>query len=207
MYTYVQNNPTTLTDPSGEFNLLTPLLEAVTSFVSEALDAGSYLVKDVTRSKPCLSQEARTQLMLVTRPSARQETVYQIGGIVNAETQGMKDSPTENKPLSTAREEIADVRINGDQKWGDNVDRHASMAPKGPIYGGPDFQASLDAAANAAWDQLNGVSATGGATNYRMWGSMDEAGRFYGMPVYTTDGPYQSPTSNTVISTYGPLID
>jgi RHS repeat-associated protein len=52
MYTYVQNNPTTLTDPSGEFNLLTPLLEAVTSFVSEALDAGSYLVKDVTRSKP-----------------------------------------------------------------------------------------------------------------------------------------------------------
>jgi hypothetical protein len=44
----VQNNPTTLTDPSGEFNLLTPLLEAVTSFVSEALDAGSYLVKDVT---------------------------------------------------------------------------------------------------------------------------------------------------------------
>ncbi|MGO8731739.1 MAG: RHS repeat-associated core domain-containing protein, partial [Terriglobia bacterium] len=52
MYTYVQNNPTTLTDPSGEFNLLTPLLEAVTPFVSEALDAGSYLVKEVTRSKP-----------------------------------------------------------------------------------------------------------------------------------------------------------
>jgi RHS repeat-associated protein len=52
MYAYVRNNPTTLTDPSGEFNLLTPLLEAVTSFVSEALDAGSYLVKDVTRSKP-----------------------------------------------------------------------------------------------------------------------------------------------------------
>jgi hypothetical protein len=52
MYAYVRNNPTTLTDPSGEFNLLTPLLEAVTSFVSEALDAGSYLVKEVTRSKP-----------------------------------------------------------------------------------------------------------------------------------------------------------
>jgi hypothetical protein len=48
MYTYVQNNPTTLTDPSGEFNLLTSLLEAVTPFVSEALDAGSYLVKEVT---------------------------------------------------------------------------------------------------------------------------------------------------------------
>jgi hypothetical protein len=117
----------------------------------------------------------------------------------------MKDSGAENVPLSTARQEIAEVRINGDQLWGDKVGAHARMAP--PKYGGPDFGASLDAAANAAWDKLNGVSLTGGATNFRMWESLDEAGPAWNMPVYTTAGPYLSPTSNTVISTYGPNID
>jgi hypothetical protein len=143
--------------------------------------------------------------MAPIRPSARKETVYQIGGIVNAETQGMKDSKSENMPLSKAREEIAEVRINGDQLYGDKVETLAGMAS--PKYSGPDFQASLDAAANAAWNKLTGVSLTGGATNYRMWKSMNDAGPAWNMPVYTTAGPYLSTTPYTVVSTYGPNID
>ncbi len=208
MYAYVRNSPTTLTDPSGQCDWCQRLVNwgSGDGFVSDAELASSQQRIVVTPlMKPRMTQAARTALMAVTRPSGRRENVYQIGGIVNAETRGMKDSASENVPLSTAREEIAEVRINGDQKWGDEVGSYAGMAP--PIYGGPDFQASLDAAANAAWSNLNGVSLTGGATNYRMWTSMDEAGPAWGMPVYTTAGPYLSPTSNTVISTYGPNIE
>ncbi len=207
MYGYVRNSPATLTDPSGQCDWCQRLLNAATGggFVSDAELASSIQRTPETNKPPGLNQKARTALMTVTRPSKRTETVYQIAGIVNHETGGMSDSKSENTPLSTAREQIADVRINGDQKWGDAVDANAKMAP--PIYGGRDFGASLDAAANAAWDQLNGTSQTGGATNYRMWGSMDDAGPYWGMPVYTTDGPYLSPTSNTVISTYGPNIE
>jgi hypothetical protein len=88
---------------------------------------------------------------------------------------------------------------------GDKAEKLAAKQP--PLCPAPDFQASLDAAANAAWDKLNGASLTGGATNYRMWKSTDEAGPFLGMPVYTAAGPYLSPTPNTVINTYGPNID
>jgi len=117
----------------------------------------------------------------------------------------MKDSKSENVPLSTAREEIAEVRINGDQLYGDKVGKYAVMQP--PLYSGPDFQASLDAAANAAYNNLFGVSDTGGATNYQMTKSTNDTGPFYGLPIYTTAGPYLSPTPFTVINTYGPLID
>lgn len=151
-----------------------------------------------------MDQKARTAFFAPTRPSKRSETVYQIGGIVNAETQGMKDSKSENVPLSKAREEIAEVRITGDQLYGDKVDKHASMAD--PKYSGPDFQASLDAAANAAYNNLNGVSLTGGATNMNMR-TLKDTSPFQGMPIYTTAGPYLSPTPNIVINTYGPLID
>jgi hypothetical protein len=90
MYTYVQNNPTTLTDPSGEFNLLTSLLEAVTPFVSEALDAGSYLVKDVTRSKPTLAQNA----------SVTQDLKDGFMGAVDALTGRTPGTPGENEAAS-----------------------------------------------------------------------------------------------------------
>jgi RHS repeat-associated protein len=204
MYVYVRNNPTTSTDPTG-----LACIAGVTVFGSHF---GGRCPGDTPPPPPPpppsplqTDQDARTTLMAPTRPSSRTETVYQIGGIVNAEAGAMKDSAAENVPLSTARQGIAEVRINGDQLWGDRVGAHARMAPA--IYAGPDFQASLDAAANAAWDKLNGASLTGGATNYRMWKSTDEAGPFWNMPVYTTEGPYLSKTPNTVISTYGPLID
>jgi RHS repeat-associated protein len=204
MYAYVRNNPTTNTDPTG--------LACVAGITLFGSHFGGRCGGDTPPpplppppSPVQTDQTARTALMAPTRPSSRTETVYQIGGIVNAETQGMKDSKSENVPLSTAREEIAEVRINGDQLYGDKVGKYAVMQP--PLYSGPDFQASLDAAANAAYNNLFGVSDTGGATNYQMTKSTNDTGPFYGLPIYTTAGPYLSPTPFTVINTYGPLID
>jgi RHS repeat-associated protein len=204
MYAYVRNNPTTSTDPTG-----LACIAGITVFGSHF---GRRCPGDTPPPPPPrppsllqTDQEARTAFMTPTRPSSRTETVYQIGGIVNAETQGMRDSKSENVPLSTAREQIAEVRINGDQKWGDKVDKYAGMQP--PLYSGPDFQASLDAAANAAWNKLTGVSLTGGATNYKMTKSTSDTGPFYGLPIYTTAGPYLSTTPYKVINTYGPDID
>jgi hypothetical protein len=61
---------------------LTPLLEAVTSFVSEALDAGSYLVKDVTRSKPrvVFSDDANPKVNQPTPGGDADRTVYYRAG-------------------------------------------------------------------------------------------------------------------------------
>jgi len=204
MYAYVRNNPTTNTDPTG--------LACVAGLTLFGSHFGGRCASDTPPPPPPpppsplqTDQKARTALMAPTRPSSRTETVYQIGGIVNAETRGMKDSKSENVPLSKAREEIAEVRINGDQLYGDKVGKYAGMQP--PNYSGPDFQASLDAAANAAYNKLIGVSDTGDATNYQMTKSTDDTGPFYGLPIYTTAGPYLSPTPYTVINTYGPIID
>jgi RHS repeat-associated protein len=49
MYTYVRNNPTTLTDPSGEYqDNITFAMEALTPFVDEWVKAGSYLDKEAS---------------------------------------------------------------------------------------------------------------------------------------------------------------
>ena len=195
LYSYVLNNPATGTDPDGHWCLFGKI--------------GTTCVQPPPPPPPpppiSANQRALTEFMSPVRPSRRQETVYQVGGIVNAEAGGMKDSKSENKPLAKAREEIAEVRINGDQKWGDEVGKYAGMAP--PKYTGADFQSSLDAAANAAYSSLKGTGVTGGATNYRMWEKMSDALPQWRLDVYTSDGPYVSTTSYKVITTYGPNID
>jgi hypothetical protein len=52
-------------------------------------------------------QQAWRQSLAGYHPNGGKETVAKIAGRVSAETQGMKDSKSENVPLSTAREEIA----------------------------------------------------------------------------------------------------
>ena len=134
-------------------------------------------------------------------PNGGKETVAQIAGHVNAETQGMKDSKTENQSLASAREDIAHVRMNGEEAFGSKVDKLAGMAPA--KTSGPDYAASYDATANAAIDNAKGVDPTNGATNFNMRTSMDDTSDYQGLSLSTQSGPFISPSQYTVINTYG----
>jgi len=68
---------------------------------------------------------------------------------------------------------------------------------------GADYPNALNAATDAAIEDLNGVDPTGGATNYNMRTSMKDTSPFAGKRLYTQAGPYISPTQNKVINTYG----
>ena len=201
MYAYVRNNPTTLTDPSGN-----DWREKILNYFSHN---GWGDDKDVygppPPAPPSLSGEAKNafrESLSGYHPNGGKETVAKIAGIVNGETQGMKDSKSENVPLSTAREEIAHVRINSDEAYGNKVDRRAGMAPM--KMSGPDFQRSLDAAINAASQNAQGVDPTHGAIRMNMRTSMGDTSNYQGFPIHTQAGPYISPTKYKVVNTYGP---
>ena len=150
---------------------------------------------------PAVDAKAFRESVYTFRPADGNETVADIGGIVNAETQGMTDSKSENEPLSDARGKIAHVRINGIRKWGGRVDRHAGMARSN--RSGPDYHASLEAATDAAIQDAQHVDPTGGATNYNMRTCMDNQRPLQGEDLQTQSGPYRSPTPYNVINTYG----
>jgi hypothetical protein len=135
------------------------------------------------------------------------EPVSVLAGHINCETQGMRDSQNENMPLSAARGDIAHMRINGERMWGDNVDNRAGFGLcKTPLMTGPDYPNALNAATNAAIEDLNGVDPTHGATNYNGRTSMSDTSPFggkHGPPIHTQAGPYISPSIYKVINTYG----
>ena len=151
---------------------------------------------------PGVDQRAWIESLNTYHPGGGEETVAQIGGIVNAETQGMKDRKEENEPLSKAREKIAHVRINGIKEFGPDVQKERRMDP--PKMNGLDYQASVDAARLAAIDDVLGIDPTDGATHYNMRTDSKSArgGRFWGNQPRTASGPYQSPTIYTWIWTY-----
>jgi RHS repeat-associated protein len=198
MYAYVRNNPTTLTDPTGE------------GFWD---NLGSWLQGNGWNPPPPPppppptppsgeAKEAFRGSESGYHPNGGKETVANIAGHVNAETQGMKDSKSENVPLSTAREEIAHVRINSEEAYGNKVDRRAGMAPV--KMSGPDFQRSVDAAINAAVQNAQGADPTNGAIRMNMRTSMGDTSNYQGFPIHTQAGPYISTTEYKVINTYGP---
>jgi hypothetical protein len=134
------------------------------------------------------------------------EPVSVLAGHINCETRGMRDSQNENMPLSAARGDIAHMRINGERQWGNKADSLAGFGLcKVPLMTGPDYPNSLNAATDAAIEDLNGIDPTGGATNYNMRTSMNDTSPFgkKGPRLHTQAGPYISPTKNTVINTYG----
>lgn len=151
---------------------------------------------------PRVDQKAWTESLNSYHPAGGNETVAEIGGIVNAETQGMKDRAGENESLQAAREKIAHVRINGIRQFGPNDQQVPKMAS--PIMTGPDYQASLEAARLAAVDDALGVDPTHGAMHYNMRTDAQTArgGARKGEQPVSKSGPYQSPAKFTYIWTY-----
>lgn len=193
LYSYVLNNPASNRDADGHICIFG---------IGHCNNDSPPPVKT---TPPPVDQKAMNQSIDQYHPGKGKQTSAQIAGIVNAETRGMKDSKNANEPLANAREKIASVRINGIEKWGDKVDKHAGMAQ--PNMGGPDYQPSLEATRQAVVDHLQGNDPTNGATNYNMRTSMSDQSDFQGQSLHTQSGPYQSPTKYNVINTYGPDDD
>ena len=147
--------------------------------------------------------QAQQQITSSYKPDGGNETVGEIAGRVCGETCGMKDSKSEDESLANARDKIAHVRLNGIKKWGNNVQKHASLAA--PVMRGAGYKASLQAVMNAVREDLKGVDPTNGAIFYNMRTPAQAAGmgQFQGEDVHSVSGPYASPSKYNYIVTYG----
>jgi RHS repeat-associated protein len=199
MYAYVTNNPTSSNDPSGEACFM-----GVTIFGSHFGGTCAGDLPPRAAPPPEVNQQAWDQSLVFFHPAGGHETVAHIAGVVNAETQGMRDKKGENEPLLKAREKIAHVRINGIKEFGEKVQIERRMAL--PVMRGQDYSSSLQAAKNAAIQDMEGIDPTNGATHYNMRtdSQSSRGGPFYGAQPQTQSGPYLSPTPYDWIWTYGP---
>jgi hypothetical protein len=131
------------------------------------------------------------------------ETVAQIAGRVNHETNGMKDKPGENMPLFNAKVDIAAQRMNAQERYGSNVDGRAGMAS--PTMSGPGYAEALSATVTAVENRYAGQDTTSGAYQFNMRTDPQAArsGPYEGANVHTSSGPYSSPKKYDWIFTYG----
>jgi RHS repeat-associated protein len=122
------------------------------------------------------------------------KTIKAIASIVYKETRPMSDSPKANEPITTARERIADVYLNGNH----------DMAPPGKVTQNNSqeqaaYTSSLDATRHAV---LSGTDITNGATKYNQSPSdhmgTNGGGDFcpHGCPIQSSSGPYSNANPN-----------
>ncbi len=193
-YSYAVNNPTTLTDPTG---LCAQTNDGGWAAVGSGGGSGGGCVA------PTKTQQQQ-QITSNYKPDGGNETVADIAGRVNHETMGMKDSKTENESLAKAQNKIAHVRLNGIKKWGNNVQRHASLAS--PVMRGAGYKPAIQVVKGAILEDLRGIDPTNGALFYNMRtaGQFQHGGDFQGQSVHTYSGPFISPSEYQYIMTYGP---
>lgn len=132
------------------------------------------------------------------------ETVGNIAARINNETNGMHNSKKANQSLSAAEGNIAHMRLNGLKKWGNLVQKLASL--DSPRSKGPGYETALRAVEKAVKQDRQGIDPTHGALLYNMRTAAQVKGDkpFFGMYPHTISGPYSSPTQYTYIVTYGP---
>jgi RHS repeat-associated protein len=199
LYAYVRNNPLARTDPDGHdgWDKLLNLVQGKGWHDTPRPALAS------APAAPGVDRKAWVQSMQDYRPVKGGETVAQIAGRVNNETNGMKDKAGENKPLHEAKEEIAAQRMNAEERYGANVQGRAGMMDS--KMSGPGYQDALNATVEAAEARNVGQDPTNGAYQYNMRTDSQAAGGadFQGASVHTNSGPYSSPTKYDNIETYG----
>ena len=156
---------------------------------------------------PPVNQSAWEKSLEQAKISDSLGTVHDLGLMVFNETQSYSDRPDSNEPLNTAREKMAHVIMNGDQKWGSSRMRNAKTAspiePTQQALGNPTVRAAYDSSMKAAREAyLSGTDPTNGAvfsiqnptpdrSNYVFQG-----GRPGGVPISTHSGPYNNAFPN-----------
>jgi len=126
-------------------------------------------------------------------------TVHEVGLSVYGETRSLHDRPGSNEPLSSARQKVAYVLINGAEE----AHRRNQKPPKihGPIeprdLRNPEERAAYDSSMNAAREAyLSGHDPTQGSTHFSIEVTPSRANKIYkrgtpeGVPISTQSGPY-----------------
>ncbi len=204
MYAYVTDNPTTLNDPTGLGAHCTGQnTEHNNVLTCEQAQAAAQLtatLKNSTQERP------QQQIGPDYIPSGGSETLAVTAGRINNETNGMKNSKSENMSLSDAEKLMAHQRFNAERRYGKNVQNRAGMMA--PLMHGPGYKRALAATIAAAREDATGYDPTLGANHYNMRTPAEANGMhpFYGYGVHTVSGPYISPGPYKYIVTYGPPI-
>lgn len=196
-YSYVRNNPLSRADADGHC--------PSTDHPCPPSPAGNKPAQNTTPPPPPtpgVDQKAWNESLNQYHPGGGTETTFVIAERVRHEANGMTDSKTENEPLSAAQEKIASSRSNAIEKFGNDVQKLASLASP---TNGPGMEQALSATRQAVVDHLMGNDPTKGAFffNMRTPGQAARGGPFQGQNMTTTSGPYLSPTPDKFIVTYG----
>jgi len=178
LYAYVGNDPIDRADPSGLCD---------------------------QRKASCTPPPSPTITARTRAEASGSETVGNIAARINNETNGMHNSKKANQSLSTAEGYIAHMRLNGLKKWGNLVQKIASLDHA--LRKGSGYAAALRAVEKAVMQDREGIDPTHGSLLYNMRTAAQVKGDkpFFGMYPHTISGPYSSPTQYTYIVTYGPM--
>ncbi len=195
LYAYVRNNPLIRVDADGHCDSLKSCWNV--------LIGKTETINLPKPAPPGVDRKAWVQSMKDYRPVKGGETVGQIAGRVNNETNGMKDKPGENTPLHHAKEEIAAQRMNAEEHYGAKVQQGAGMMD--PKMSGAGYEDALNATVEAAEARNIGQDPTNGAYQYNMRTDSQALndGSFWGANPHTSAGPYNSPSVYDWIFTYG----
>ena len=163
LYSYVLNNPTTNIDADG--HSWWPFLCWPNS---SPCKSKPILAQNTINTKPPtagVDQKAWNESLNQYHPGGGTETTFVIAERVRHEANGMTDSKTENEPLSAAQEKIASSRVNAIEKFGNDVQKLASLAS---ATNGPGMEQALSATRQAVVDHLSGNDPTKGAFFFNM---------------------------------------
>jgi hypothetical protein len=147
-------------------------------------------------------------------------TVHDVGLIVFNESRSFSERPDSNESIDSAREKMAHVVINGDEKYGSDRQKVAGTAlpvePSQQALKDPNTRAAYDSSMRAAREAfLSGSDPTGGATHLNQRVNSDRGNLKYpkgdpnGLPISTQSGPYNNsytkgkvPSNEAWLNTY-----
>jgi hypothetical protein len=143
-------------------------------------------------------------------------TVHAVGLSVFGETKSLHDRPGSNEPLTTARQKVAHMIINGAEKWGTDRTKFASTAlpiePSDKEKRNPAAREAYESSMKAAREAyLSGHDPTNGALHFNIRPTPDRSNWKGKFPVSTQSGPYGNsfvtgdvPSGTAWINTYLP---
>ena len=137
-------------------------------------------------------------------------TVHDVGLVVFNETHSYSDRPESNEPVTSARQKLAHVVMNGDQKYGPDRQKHASTAlpiePSNEVLDNKSSHAAYDSSMKAAREAyLDGNDPTDGALYSIQRDTPDRSnyhfknGSAQGVRLRTQSGPYNNAFPNKLV--------